>query len=506
MGAMSSSRSRRTFSIAHNADALCPSRTSTHLRLCQSSCCHIFLLLLLLYQALPATAHTQKPSLPPIVKDSPFLVTWNAPTSRCAASFEVPLHLEAYGILVNSQEAFIGGNITIFYYDQLGLYPYYLNTTVPPTAVNGGCPQNASLTKHLDKMEKDILAAMPSDSFAGLAVIDWENWRPLWIRNWDKKNVYRNMSLLLVRQRNPLFSDSQVETQAKFEFETAAKTFMSETLRLARSLRPNGWWGYYLFPDCYNYHYLDSFEDFTGHCPMLEEQRNEELSWLWENSKALYPSIYVEEVLRTSPQGKKFVWAKVAEALRVAELTSSQHSLPVFVYARPFYTYTLKELNQTDLVYTIGQAAAMGAHGIVLWGDADYSRNRTNCVKIRDYLMSTLGPYILNVTTAAKLCSQSICNNHGRCIRRRMASDTYLHLNPNSFQIQMYIDGDQPHISVKGDLSRQQRDKMREEFICNCYQGWSGENCHSRGRGLRLRTHDKCMTVVFLSALLVWLL
>lgn len=120
--------------------------------------------------------------------------------------------------------------------------------------------------------------------------------------------------------------------------------------------------------------------------------------------------------------------------------------------------------------------------------------------------MSTLGPYILNVTTAAKLCSQSICNNHGRCIRRRMASDTYLHLNPNSFQIQMYIDGDQPHISVKGDLSRQQRDKMREEFICNCYQGWSGENCHSRGRGLRLRTHDKCMTVVFLSALLVWLL
>lgn len=27
-------------------------------------------------------------------------------------------------------------------------------------------------------------------------------------------------------------------------------------------------------------------------------------------------------------------------------------------------------------MYTIGQAAAMGAHGIVLWGDAEYSRNR----------------------------------------------------------------------------------------------------------------------------------
>lgn len=240
----------------------------------------------------------------------------------------------------------MGGNITIFYYDQLGLYPYYLNTSVPATAINGGCPQNASLTKHLAKMEKDISAAMPTDTFAGLAVIDWENWRPLWIRNWDKKSVYRNMSLLLVRQRNPLVSDSQVEMQAKFEFETAARTFMSETLRLARSLRPNGWWGYYLFPDCYNYHYLDGFEDFTGHCPLLEEQRNDELSWLWENSKALYPSIYLEEVLRASPQGKKFVWAKVGEALRVAELPSAPHSLPVFVYARPFYTYTLKELNK----------------------------------------------------------------------------------------------------------------------------------------------------------------
>ncbi|KAJ6667674.1 hypothetical protein lerEdw1_015995 [Lerista edwardsae] len=466
-------------SIAHNAEALgCPrppAWTSTHWRLCQPSCRHVFLLLLL-HPALLAAAQTRKPSLPPVVNDTPFLVAWNAPTARCSASFEVPLHLEAYGILVNSQEAFMGGNITIFYYDQLGLYPYYLNTTVPAMAVNGGCPQNASLTKHLDKMAKDISAAMPSDPFAGLAVIDWENWRPLWIRNWDKKNVYRNMSLLLVRQRNPLVSDSQIETQAKFEFETAARVFMSETLRLARSLRPNGWWGYYLFPDCYNYHYLDGFEDFTGHCPLLEEQRNDELSWLWENSKALYPSIYLEEVLRASPQGKRFVWAKVGEALRVAELPSAPHALPVFVYARPFYTYTLKELTET------------------------------NCVKIRDYLISTLGPYILNVTTAAKLCSQVICNNRGRCIRRRMASDTYLHLSPDSFRIETHIDGDQPRVTVRGTLSQRQKAKLREEFTCNCYQSWTGESCRSWGRGLRLRTQDGCVTVVVLSALLAWLL
>ncbi|XP_053155126.1 hyaluronidase-like [Hemicordylus capensis] len=504
----------KLFSIAHHAETSFPARppewTSTHLRLHSAFCRHtlllLLLLLLLLYPDLPAATHNLKPSLPPVVKGSPFLVAWNAPTARCSASFEVPLSLDSYGILVNSQEAFMGENITIFYYDQLGLYPYYLNTTVPPTAINGGCPQNASLMGHLDKMKRDLAVTMPSDSFAGLSVIDWENWRPLWIRNWDKKNVYRNMSLQLVRQRNPLWSDSQVEIQAKFEFETSATTFMSDTLRLARSLRPHGWWGYYLFPECYNYHYLDDFENFTGHCPPVEVQRNDELTWLWENSKALYPSIYMEEVLRTSLQGKKFVWAKMAEALRVAELPSSQHSLPVFVYARPFYTYTLKELTQMDLVYTIGQAAAMGAHGIVLWGDADYARNRTNCLKIQDYLTSTLGPYIVNVTMATKLCSQFICSNHGRCIRRRMDSDTYLHLSPDSFRIQTNTDSNQTQVSVTGALSRQQRDKMRQQFMCHCYQGWNGESCHARGQGLRLQLCDGCIPVIILYALLtLWL-
>uniref|UniRef100_A0ACB8EIM9 Uncharacterized protein n=1 Tax=Sphaerodactylus townsendi TaxID=933632 RepID=A0ACB8EIM9_9SAUR len=405
---------------------------------------------------------------------------------------------------VQNEEAFVGGNITIFYYDQLGLYPYYLNSTVPLTAVHGGCPQNASLTEHLDKMRGDIAMAMPSNSFSGLSVIDWENWRPLWIRNWDKKTIYRNMSLQLVRQRNPGLSEEKVEMKARWEYETAARDLMSETLRLARSLRPSGWWGYYLFPECYNYHYLDDFESFTGHCPPLELQRNDELKWLWEQSKALFPSIYMEEVLRSSMQGKKFVWAKVGEALRVAELPSRQHSLPVFVYARPFYTYTLKELTQMDLVHTIGQAAAMGAHGVVLWGDADYSRNRTNCLKIQNYLMSTLGPYIVNVTTATKLCSQFLCNNRGRCIRRRMDSDTYLHLNPHSFQIRANTDGNQTRLSVMGGLSHQQKNKMRQEFTCHCYQGWKGESCHSQGKGIRLRTGDWCITWVVLLAISVW--
>ncbi|XP_074986706.1 hyaluronidase-4 isoform X1 [Caretta caretta] len=464
---------------------------------------HTMLLLLLLCPELPR-GHNLKPSLPPIVPDRPFLVAWNAPTARCWTSYEVPLSVASFSLLVNAQEDFTGGNVTIFYYDQLGLYPYYLNTTTPPVAVNGGCPQNASLLDHLDKMASDIAATMPSASFAGLSVIDWENWRPQWIRNWDKKNVYRAMSAQLVRQRNPRWPDEQVELEAKWEFETAAARFMVETLKLAQLLRPGGWWGYYLFPECYNYHYWDDFENFTGGCPQVEVQRNNKLLWLWEQSKALYPSIYMEEVLRASPQGKKFVQAKLSEALRVAQLPSANHSLPVFAYARPFYSYTLKELTQTDLVYTIGQAAAMGAHGIVLWGGVEYSRNQPNCVKIQKYLTGTLGPYIINVTKATKLCSQFVCNNHGRCLRRKMDSDSYLHLDASSFQIRVDRATHGPHVSVKGALTTQQRDRMKQEFTCHCYQGWSGEHCHSQGQSNRLWAWDLGIPMVVMSAIWTW--
>ncbi|XP_070594775.1 hyaluronidase-1-like isoform X2 [Erythrolamprus reginae] len=498
----------KLFRIAHHSRTSCSAWVlkwaSTQLRLYHSLGHQIFLLLLLLFPDGPAALPlpplpppSLKPALPPIVKNKPFLVFWNAPTARCASAYNVSLHLDSYGILVNSQEAFVGGNITIFYYDQLGLYPYYMNTTGPHTAVHGGCPQNVSLKDHLEKMKKDIAATMPSRSFAGLAVIDWENWRPQWIRNWDKKNIYREMSLLLVKQRNPHFSDSEAELEAKWEFETAAQKFMTDTLRLAQSLRPDGWWGYYLFPDCYNYDYLDDFEGFTGHCPPVEVQRNNDLSWLWEHSRALYPSIYLEEILRTSAQGKKFVRAKVDEALRVAELPSVQHSLPVFVYARPFYTYTLKELSQTDLVYTIGQAAAMGAHGIVLWGDSEFSRNRSNCLKVHKYLKNTLGPYIVNVTRAAELCSRHICNNHGRCVRRRMDSDTYLHLGPKPKEGISILE------LANRTLSQQQKVKMEKEFACHCYKGWDGKRCIFKGHSVRLWADSWCIYSTVLS--LLWI-
>lgn len=127
---------------------------------------------------------------------------------------------------------------------------------------------------------------------------------------------------------------------------------------------------------------------------------------------------------------------------------------------------------------------------------------------IKEYLTSTLGPYIVNVTLAAKLCSRLVCNNHGRCIRRRMDSDTYLHLNSSSFNIRVNSNDSHTQVSVTGALSSQQKDKMRQEFTCHCYQGWQGERCHirenTRGQGLTLQTWDWCLPVAVLTAVLEW--
>ena len=58
-----------------------------------------------------------------------------------------------------------------------------------------------NLKNHLEKAKNDIAYYIPNDS-VGLAVIDWENWRPTWARNWKPKDVYRDESVELVLQKN----------------------------------------------------------------------------------------------------------------------------------------------------------------------------------------------------------------------------------------------------------------------------------------------------------------
>ncbi|XP_075430296.1 hyaluronidase-2 isoform X2 [Ascaphus truei] len=412
----------------------------------------------------------QKPTFRPVFTRRPFMVAWNAPTQDCRPRFKVPLDLELFDLQASPNEGFVDQNLTIFYKERLGLYPYFDEQGLP---VNGGVPQNASLPDHLNRLQDGIQKYLRSPDKDGLAVIDWEEWRPIWVRNWQNKDVYRQASRQLVASHHPDWDTDRVSKQAQYEFENGARDFMTRTLRRAKNYRPRQLWGFYLFPDCYNHDYSKNPDSYTGRCPDVEEARNDQLSWLWEESTALYPSIYLDQALASSDNGRKFVRSRVREAMRISHKHHEGYSLPVFVYTRPTYIRKMDLLTQMDLISTIGESAAQGAAGAIFWGDAEYTKSKDTCQVIRTYLEEDLGRYIVNVTTAAELCSHTLCGGNGRCLRRGNNTDAYLHLNPASFRIERGADG----LRAQGQLSAEDARALRLQFRCQCYVDWFGTSC-----------------------------
>jgi len=100
-------------------------------------------------------------------------------------------------------------------------------------------------------MKKDVIRKIPDPNYSGLAIIDWEGWRPTWDRNFDSKRIYQSRSIELVQEKHPEWSMEEVIEEAKQNFEQSARGLMESTIKLARQLRPKGLWGFYGFPDCF---------------------------------------------------------------------------------------------------------------------------------------------------------------------------------------------------------------------------------------------------------------
>ncbi|XP_007420422.1 hyaluronidase-like [Python bivittatus] len=413
----------------------------------------------------------------PMYPDQPFIVFWNAPTEQCRLRYKVNLDLNTFHIVPNPNETLSGSVVTIFYPTHLGIYPHIDDHG---HLIHGVIPQNESLTRHLTKMKSDINRIIPLKRFHGLGVIDWENWRPQWDRNWGSKNVYRTKSIEFARKLHPQLPEAKLKKIAKEEYEKAGKNFMKDTLILAEKMRQSGYWGYYLYPDCYNYDYKNRPDQYTGKCPNIEISRNDQLHWLWKESTALFPSIYLEIILKSSANGLKFVHHRLKESMRIASMARKDYALPVFVYARPFYAYTFEPLTEEDLVTTVGETAAMGAAGIVFWGGMQYASTVDSCQKVKDYMNGALGRYIINVTSAAKICSKVLCKKKGRCIRKHSDSNAFLHLFPESFRIIVYANNTEKKAIVKGKLELEDLKFLRDKFMCQCYEGWMGDFCEER--------------------------
>ncbi|XP_004615174.1 hyaluronidase-2 [Sorex araneus] len=424
-----------------------------------------------------------KPTAPPIFTGRPFVVAWDVPTQDCGPRLKVPLDrkdLMDFDVQASPNEGFVNQNITIFYRDRLGLYPRFDAAGKP---VHGGVPQNGSLWAHLKMLQEHVEHYIRTPEPAGLAVIDWEDWRPVWVRNWQDKDIYRRFSRQLVARQHPDWSSDRVVKEAQYEFEIAAREFMLETLRFVKAVRPQHLWGFYLFPDCYNHDYVQNWESYTGRCPDVEVSRNDQLAWLWAESTALFPSVYLDETLASSVQGRNFVSFRVQEALRVAHTHHANHALPVYVFTRPTYSRTLTGLSQMDLISTIGESAALGAAGVILWGDAGYTTSNKTCQYLKDYLTRMLVPYIANVSWAAHYCSWSQCHSHGRCVRRDPSASAFLHLSASSFRLVPGHTPGEPQLHPEGELSRADRIHLQTHFRCQCYLGWGGEQCQWDRRG-----------------------
>uniref|UniRef100_A0A3P8TNT3 Hyaluronidase n=1 Tax=Amphiprion percula TaxID=161767 RepID=A0A3P8TNT3_AMPPE len=408
-------------------------------------------------------SHQPGPLLPPslqhatdpLFEHQPFTVTWNIPDLVCN-KYNISLDTSPFkGVATPAKVP--GQFLSLFYTDRLGLYPHVDLTS--RKKFHGGIPQRSNLRASMNKARADINYYIPSK---GLAVIDWEEWRPLWDRNWGTKRIYQSLSVAHVLQTNRSLTVQEATEKAKQQFQEAAKSFMSGMLAMGRAMRPNYLWGFYLFPNCYNYGWHEP--DYTGQCSKEVRRQNDELLWLWESSTALYPSVYLQESLADDPKAALMVRNRVQEALRVSALPGRSATAPVFVYMRPvFVDQNRRFLSQVDLVSTIGESAAVGASGAVLWGAS------TSCKALSSYLTSTLNPYITNVTAAAQLCSNFLCRGNGRCVRKSYKSNHYLHLNAENFRVvriqSRYLVVGRPTFANLKALSRR--------FTCRCYKGLS---------------------------------
>ncbi|XP_061592694.1 glyco_hydro_56 domain-containing protein isoform X2 [Cololabis saira] len=151
--------------------------------------------------------------------------------------------------------------------------------------------------------------------------------------------------------------------------------------------------------------------------------------------KSFFPNWTPEEVEKWSRGGtsgaRLYLSGVIKEALRVSSLAGADFDLPVFPLIRSVYASTKTFLSQADLVNAIGESAAMGTAGVVIW-DRSETKTERECQDLAEFVRKVLGPYSSNVTAATQLCSASLCQGKGRCVRQNPSSSAYLHLPPPS--------------------------------------------------------------------------
>ncbi|XP_075238495.1 hyaluronidase-like [Lycorma delicatula] len=317
-----------------------------------------------------------------------FKIYWNVPTFMCHQyGFNFSIVQDEWSIIQNYGDQFRGDKIAILY--DPGLFPALLNTTKgnPPQDRNGGVPQQGNLDLHLSHLQNDIEKLIPERNFKGVGIIDFEHWRPIWRENWSSLNVYRTYSRNIEKKNHPFWPDNTIEKEASMKFEKAAKGFMDESLKLAKKLRPLAIWGYYGYPFCFNY----TPNNNKNTCSEEVVQDNNRLKWLFEETSALYPSMYLKSQGMTEASRAKFIMGRMEETNRI----SRKHSyIPTYPYMWYKYRDVNRFLSRDDLMNSFEIPRRNGAVGAIIWGATNDVNSKEKCGAVYDYLQRILGPTV----------------------------------------------------------------------------------------------------------------
>ncbi|XP_061688764.1 glyco_hydro_56 domain-containing protein isoform X2 [Syngnathoides biaculeatus] len=329
------------------------------------------LALLVLLLAGLSTAGPPQRARPPLLSGQPFIIFWGIPDASCSMRPDP-------GSFGMERE----GRVAVFYEDTLGSYPYFIDKD---TLVNGGLPQHTRLDSHLEKIQMDLDAALPMPRYLGLGVVHWAEWLPQWLRNREKKAVYQEASRNLLKAFFPNWTPEEVEKWSRVDFEAAAQSVMMETLREIKRLRPKALWGVSPYPSCFNGDSAQTASaNYTGRCPPAEKLLNDELLWLWKRCSALYPLLTLEKLQGGTSGARLYLSNQIQEALRVSSLAGASFDLPVFPLVNSVYASTNTFLSQADLVSSIGESAAMGTAGVVIWQRTDTKTEEADAPKATD--------------------------------------------------------------------------------------------------------------------------
>ncbi|XP_068161966.1 glyco_hydro_56 domain-containing protein [Antennarius striatus] len=399
-----------------------------------------------------------EPARRPLLSGQPFIIFWGMQDSTCPNRPDP----RSFGM---EQE----GRVAVFYEDTLGNYPYFVDKDSP---VNGGLPQHTRLNDHLQKTQQDLNAALPAPRYLGLGVLRWAKWVPQWSRNRGRQAMYLEASRKLLKGFFPKWTPEEVEKWSQVDFEAAAKSVMMETLWEVKKLRPKALWGVSPYPSCYNGDPIQTMlANYTGQCPASEMALNDELLWLWKRSSALYPLLNLEKIQGGTTGARLYLSNQIKEALRVSSLTGTAFDLPVFPLVKSVYASTNTFLSQADLVSSIGESAAMGTAGVIIWERSETKTER-ECKDLAEFVRVVLGPYSINVTTAARLCSASLCQGKGRCVRQNAESSAYLHLPSPTKVMDKQKEAkatDQPDTSTK-PAEPDPAEIWKKDFQCQWYK------------------------------------